>query len=137
MVQALATAHWADPHWVEERYPSIEGTVWLGRSASERDLPLGYRDDRHVTLVSGNRGGKGTSSIINNLCLWPGSVVVVDPKGENATVTAGRRGNGTPYVDGLGQAVHVLDPFAVAKIPDFSKWAFAAWGVVNCRSRLS
>jgi len=118
MVQALATAHWADPHWVEERYPSIEGTVWLGRSASERDLPLGYMDDRHVTLVSGNRGGKGTSSIINNLCLWPGSVVVVDPKGENATVTAGRRGNGTPYVDGLGQAVHVLDPFAVAKIDE-------------------
>lgn len=34
------------------------------------------------------RGGKGTSIIVNNLCFWPGSAVVIDPKGENATVTA-------------------------------------------------
>ena len=30
---------------------------------------------------SGSRGGKGTSSIVNNLIVWPGSVCVVDPKG--------------------------------------------------------
>jgi type IV secretion system protein VirD4 len=38
---------------------------------------------------------------------YPGSVLATDPKGELATVTARRRA-------AMGQAVHVLDPFAVA-----------------------
>lgn len=114
----LATAQWADPALVEDKYLYRDGTVWLGRSASRNQTPLGFDDDRHVCLVSGSRGGKGTSLIINNLCLWPGSVVVIDPKGENATVTAERRGKGTPLCEGLGQAVHVLDPFNAATVDD-------------------
>lgn len=115
----LGTAHWAPPDFVEHQYPYRPGTLWLGRSASEQDAPLGYVDDRHICLVSGTRGGKGTSSIVTNLCLWPGSLVVVDPKGENATVTAARRGRGTgEYCEGMGQKVHVLDPFRVANVPD-------------------
>ena len=54
-------------------------------------------DDRHVCLVSGTRGGKGVGVIVPNLCFWPGSCIVVDPKGENATVTARRRGGGSEY----------------------------------------
>ena len=92
MSMQLATAAWADPALVEDTYAYRDGTIWLGRSASEHQVPVGYRDDRHVCLVSGSRGGKGTTSIVNNLILWPGSLCVVDPKGENATITAARRG---------------------------------------------
>lgn len=118
METRLATAQWADPAFVEKQYPYRDGTIWLGRSASPDQAPLGFKDDRHICLVSGNRGGKGTSSIITNLCLWPGSVVVVDPKGENATVTTARRGQGSDYCEGMDQAVHVLDPFNAAQVED-------------------
>jgi type IV secretory pathway TraG/TraD family ATPase VirD4 len=113
----LGTAQWADYDFVEQNYGYKPGTLWLGRSAQQN--ALGYSDDRHVCLISGNRGGKGTSVIVTNLCLWPGSVVVVDPKGENASVTAVRRGGGEgEYCEGMGQPVHVLDPFRVAHLPD-------------------
>ena len=88
----IATAAWADPDEVEERYPYHDGTVWLGRSGSDGRMPLGYLDDRHVCLVGGSRGGKGTTSIVPALITWPGSICCVDPKGENATITAARRG---------------------------------------------
>jgi type IV secretory pathway TraG/TraD family ATPase VirD4 len=114
----IGTAQWADRALVEETYYYQEGDVWLGRSPTDTQLPIGYQDDRHVCLVSGSRAGKGTSTIITNLCLWPGSVVVVDPKGENATVTAPRRGKGSPNCEGLGQSVHVLDPFNSAQVDD-------------------
>ena len=82
MSMRIATAEWANPDLVEESYAYRDGTVWLGRSASEHQVPVGYSDDRHVCLVSGSRGGKGTTSIVNNLVFWPGSICVVDPKGE-------------------------------------------------------
>ncbi|SEB90985.1 type IV secretory system conjugative DNA transfer family protein [Rhodobacter sp. 24-YEA-8] len=85
------------------------GDLWLSRDLAGE--PAGYRDDRHVLLVSGTRMGKGASVIVPNLCLWPGSVVVIDPKGENAMVTARRRGAGSAYSAGLGQRVLILDPF--------------------------
>mgnify|MGYP000986552328 FL=1 len=48
-------------------------------------------------------------TIIPNLIDYPGSVVCIDPKGENARVTARQRGTFGP--------VHVLDPFGVTGIP--------------------
>lgn len=112
----VATAEWANPDEVAAKHPFKPGAFWLGRSPVEPHVPLGYADDRHVCLVSGSRGGKGTSVIINNLCLWEGSLVCIDPKGENATVTAARRGPGSEFCEGMGQAVHVLDPFEAAKV---------------------
>ncbi len=102
----LGTAQWQEPG-EEHRYET--GDLWVGHSPT--GMPVGLRDDRHVLLVSGARGGKGASIIVPNLCAWPGSVVVIDPKGENATVTARRRGNGSPYARGMGQIVHILDPY--------------------------
>jgi type IV secretory pathway TraG/TraD family ATPase VirD4 len=124
MAMRIATAEWADPAEVEERYAYHDGTVWLGRSASEQQVPIGYRDDRHVCVVSGSRGGKGTTSIVNNLVLWPGSTICVDGKGENATVTAARRGKGSQYCKGLGQSVKVLDPFRAAQVDDSLRGRF-------------
>ncbi len=60
----IATAEWANPAEVEERYLYRDGMVWLGRSASEHQVPLGYKDDRHVCLVGRIEGGKGTTAIV-------------------------------------------------------------------------
>jgi type IV secretory pathway TraG/TraD family ATPase VirD4 len=124
MTMRIATAEWADPAEVEERYLYHDGTIWLGRSASEHQTPLGYRDDRHVCLVGGSRGGKGTTGIIPTLLTWPGSICVVDPKGENATITAARRGGGSQHSKGMGQTVKVLDPFQSAQVDDSLRGRF-------------
>ena len=81
-------------------------------------MPIGFDDDRHMVTASGARSGKGQSAIIPNLCLYPGSVVCLDPKGENASITAARRGQGDEWCEGLGQEVYVLDPFGVADVAD-------------------
>jgi type IV secretion system protein VirD4 len=69
--------------------------------------PVGVDDDRHICTFAGSRSGKGRACILPNMLHYPGSVLATDPKGELATMTARRRG-------AMGQAVHVLDPFAVA-----------------------
>jgi type IV secretory pathway TraG/TraD family ATPase VirD4 len=124
MTMRIATAAWADPDEVEERYPYHDGTVWLGRSGSDGRMPLGYLDDRHVCLVGGSRGGKGTTSIVPALITWPGSICCVDPKGENATITASRRGGGSTHCKGMGQTVKVLDPFQSAQVADSLRGRF-------------
>ncbi len=123
MTMRIATAEWANPDEVEERYLYHDGMIWLGRS-SEHQVPLGYMDDRHVCLVGGSRGGKGTTGIIPALLTWPGSVCVVDPKGENATITAARRGAGSQHATGMNQKVMVLDPFQSAQVDDALRGRF-------------
>lgn len=66
---------------------------------------IGIADDRHVITVAGSRAGKSVL-LASNLIHYAGSVLVVDPKGELAGITAKRR------AEGLGQKVCVLDPFA-------------------------
>jgi type IV secretory pathway TraG/TraD family ATPase VirD4 len=111
-------------------FTSDSAAIWIGRSIHEPDRPIGFADDTHVCVVSGTRGGKGTSVIVPNLCLWPGSCVVIDPKGENATVTAARRGSGSRYSEPLKpksedqQKVHILDPFQAVRLPDISRASF-------------
>ncbi|MHB0704102.1 type IV secretory system conjugative DNA transfer family protein [Roseomonas mucosa] len=71
--------------------------------------PIGLADDRHIVTIAGSRAGKGRASIVPNMLHYPGSVLAMDPKGELATITARQRSKG------LGQAVHVLDPFKVTR----------------------
>lgn len=122
MADRLGTAQWEQQALVAQRYPFAQGKFWLGRA--ESSAAVGYRDDRHICLVSGTRAGKGTSIIINNLCSWPGSAIVVDPKGENANVTAARRGRGSEHCEGMGQAVHVLDPFRATQVDERYRSSF-------------
>jgi type IV secretory pathway TraG/TraD family ATPase VirD4 len=107
--------------------------IWLGETCEPAHTPLGYADDRHVCLVSGTRGGKGTGLIIPNLCLWPGSCIVIDPKGENATVTARRRGQGSKYAHGMNQEVHILDPFGEVQLDPSLRASFNPLDVINPR----
>lgn len=89
-----------------------KGSILLGTSLYDGRWQVGVRDDRHLLTVASTRAGKGTSAIIPNLLTWPNSALVIDPKGENAAITAARRGCGGRGVSkGLRQDVHVLDPF--------------------------
>ena len=110
---SIATARWMEPDEVEDRFVWKDGDFWLGRNPYEFERPVGFSDDRHIMLIAGNRSGKGTSIIVPNLCLWPGSIVAIDPKGENAQLTARRRANGSEHCKGLGQKTYILDPFNV------------------------
>src|SRR5689334_11658422 len=78
------------PHWQYQ-----PGKIFLGRVGEQL---IGVHDDRHLLTIAGNRAGKGVSTIIPNLLLYPGSVLAFDFKGELARITANRRGFGSPYV---------------------------------------
>lgn len=121
--QALATAQWANPSDVSA-LAHKPGALWLGRAADKNETAVGLADDRHALIVAGSRAGKGTSVIVPNLCLWPGSLVVIDPKGENASIAATRRAAGSEYCDGLEQRTYVLDPFKAAKVGDDLRASF-------------
>ena len=111
---AIASAN-APPVERAKRVDFLEG---LWRAALLADcVPLGVDDDRHFVTIAGSRLRKGTSSIIPNLCVYSGSVICLDPKGENASITAVRRSAGEGC-EGMGQEVFVLDPFGVAAVPD-------------------
>ena len=91
--------------------PWRPGRVLLGASLYDPKWLVGVEDDRHVCLIATSRAGKGRSAIIPNLLTWPGSALVIDPKGQNAYVTALTRGNGGPgLTDTLGQRVRIVDP---------------------------
>ena len=68
---------------------------------------LTYTGDRHLITVAPSRAGKGTTTIIPSLLEYPASAIVIDPKGQNAAVTAERR-----RAD-LGHKVFCLNPFGV------------------------
>lgn len=70
---------------------------------------VGMNDDRHLLTIAGSRSGKGRSVIVPNLLTYGGSMVVIDPKGENACITARYR------AETLKQTVCVLDPFGITE----------------------
>jgi hypothetical protein len=88
------------------RYPYTPGGFFLG--IDEHGREVGISTERHLITVAGAGSGKGATLIIPNLKRWRGSCVVIDPKGENATITAGDR-------EGIGQLVGVVDPYHNAK----------------------
>lgn len=109
-----ASARWPSPVELAGTLDPWEpGMFLLGRDKAGRYY--GHKDDRHVLTVAGSRAGKGVSLVIPNLLLWPGSALVIDPKGELATLTASRRSaSGSPWAvpmtPGQGE-VYALDPF--------------------------
>jgi len=119
-VEQLATGQWLASDKairalsIQENDPDSVNPVVLGRLDDDEGTShlISFDDDRHMVSVAGSRAGKGNSLIIPNLLFYKGSVVCIDPKGENASVTAKYRR------DSLGQKVYVLDPYRVASVPD-------------------
>lgn len=117
--QKIGTARWANGVEIAQKYAYRPGDFWLGRLAGDEASRIGFHKKGHVFLIGATRTGKGRSIIVNNLCTWEGNVISIDPKGENANVTAVRRGPGDEYCEGMGQDVFVLDPFETAQtVPD-------------------
>ena len=91
----------------EARPLARDDGLLIGRDRKSGKL-LRYAGPAHLLTIAPTRTGKGVGTIIPNLLDYPGSVVCIDPKGENARITARHRAR-------FG-AVHVLDPFGVTGI---------------------
>ena len=68
----------------------------------------------HTLLAAPTRSGKGVGFVIPNLLDWPGSVVVLDIKGENYAHTAGWRaahGHEIHRFDPASRDTHCWNPF--------------------------
>lgn len=82
----------------------------LGHNPGDRNTGITFnvgpegKSKGHALTFGRTRGGKGVSSIIPALLTYKGSMVVIDPKGENAWTTAERRRQ-------LGHRVVILDPW--------------------------
>ena len=80
----------------------------IGRDIETGKL-LRYDGPAHLLTLAPTRAGKGVGTVIPNLLLAERSVLVIDPKGENAKIAGEARKR-------FG-AVHILDPFGVTGMP--------------------
>ena len=99
--EASASARWGHPWELGPGWLWSPGKLLLGHWQGSL---IGCDDDRHAVTVAGSRAGKSSTVLIPNLLRYPGSALVLDPKGELARATAERR-------RAMGQQVHILDPF--------------------------
>lgn len=92
---------WGHPWELGPNWDWRPGMVLLGEWEGRL---IGFDDDRLGVTVAQARSGKSSTSLIPNLLRYPGSVIVIDPKGELARACAAHRA-------AMGQRVFVLDPF--------------------------
>lgn len=103
----FGSARWADLDYCQANYLVGTSGLRLGVFANENGtVPLHYDGGRHALTVAPTRSGKGVSAIIPNLLTYEGSVLVIDPKGENAMVTRDARCD-------MQQDVYVVDPWMI------------------------
>ena len=84
----LGSARFGDR--ADVRKLEANGDLLIGRSAKSGKL-LHYDGAAHLLTMAPTRSGKGVGTIIPNLLLLDRSVICIDPKGENARVTARAR----------------------------------------------
>ncbi|MEO1407379.1 MAG: type IV secretory system conjugative DNA transfer family protein, partial [Pseudomonadota bacterium] len=110
-----------------QRYQYQSSSVYLGTIHEDHGVdigPVGINDPRGIFVQAGSRSGKGRTIGIQNAIRWPGPLLMIDPKGEAASITAMRRGTasaakgtGTSVRNFLGQKVAILDPFGETRGP--------------------
>lgn len=106
--QRFGTAEYAEAKDLA-KYKHDNGGFYIGNA-------MGYSDRGHLITVAGTRGGKGTNIIIPNLLGhgsspdngFNGSWIIIDPKGENAAITA-------RYQREQGKNVIILNPWNLLK----------------------
>jgi len=84
---------------------SAEFAIPYGYDAA-RGTFLCYTDNRHLCTTGATRSGKAATVIVQSLLQVPHSVIVADPKGQIAAVTARRRRE-------MGHVVRFLNPFGM------------------------
>lgn len=97
------------------RYPYRAGALYLGEDQAGNEV--GILTERHAFTVGGSRAGKGTCNLIPNARRWAGTLLCIDPKGENLEQTYEHR-------EALGQRVYGLMPFGGADVPDRVRASF-------------
>jgi type IV secretion system protein VirD4 len=107
------SAHFASPAQVKTSLGGAAGLI-VGRENRKGGSPRGgqllrYAGQAHLLTIAPTRSGKGVGAIIPNLLTADRSVFCIDPKGENARITARARSR-------FGQ-VYVLDPFDISGQP--------------------
>lgn len=107
--QAFAKNLHGSAHWMDEaefralRLDRPEGVV-LGQR--QNGNLIHFNGDGHLMVFAPTGAGKGIGFVQPNLVDYKGSLVVLDPKGENAIVSADHRRK-------MGQRVLLLDPFGM------------------------
>jgi type IV secretion system protein VirD4 len=102
--------------WGGQLDPFQDGAhIYIGQAEGGQG-DIGVLDDRHMLTCAGSRSGKGVSSIVPTLLSYRGNVLVLDPKGENARITA-------PWRSQFSK-VYVLDPFDLTGLPPHIKARF-------------
>lgn len=100
---------------VRQGYSEVMGAISEGAENLVRKVAgehhgrefLGWAGDGHVLTVAPTRSGKGVGLVVPNLLHYAGSVLVVDPKGENYAVTHRYRERA------FGHRIICIDPFHV------------------------
>ena len=111
-VQQAPRAQWQDPEIIlkasslqyDPKKP--DGKILLGAMG---DKLIGIKDNRHYMTVAGSRAGKSVTVIANQF-FYDGSMIALDPKGEQAMKTAQARVK-------MGQDVYVVDPYNIITGP--------------------
>jgi type IV secretion system protein VirD4 len=96
------SARWGSARHLETAHGFI-----VGRGGRWHWPLLRYAADAHLLTLAPTGAGKGVSCVIPALLDYPGSMLVIDPKGENYAVTA-------DYRRSIGHEVIALDPFGLA-----------------------
>lgn len=109
---------WGHPWNLGPSWDWHPGRILLGHWQSRE---FGIDDDRHMVTIAGARAGKSSTVLIPNLRRYPGSVIVLDPKGELAKACVAAR-------EAMGQRVLVLDPFGETGFRTASHNPFAELG---------
>lgn len=103
----FGSSRWADLNDLMKHRLTDDGGLLLGEFVTEGGaVPLSYKGDRHLLTVSPTRSGKGSTALVPNLLTYEGSMLVIDPKGENAMMTAQRRRE-------MGQKVYVVEAWMI------------------------
>ncbi len=92
-------------------YPYRDGQFLLGcYQKNGAWYPVGVDIEKHALTIATSGSGKGVACLVPNLRLVKDkNVLVIDPKGELATLTANDR-------FAMGQSVYVIDPFNRSKV---------------------
>lgn len=109
LTEVHGSANWAARQ--EKPSSSIGCGVMFGKSSHPRappdapGAPVTSAPEAHTLIVAQTGAGKGVRIIVPTLLRYESSMIVIDPKGENAAITARTRR------DQLGHKVHILNPW--------------------------
>ena len=99
-----------------------EDGLLIGRNPHTGRL-LRYDGPAHLITLAPTRAGKGVGTVIPNLLAAERSVLVIDPKGENARIAGEARRRFGP--------THILDPFGVSDTGKVSGMPSAAYNPLD------